>query len=122
MHAGLRGDATPKIGQPVTFTLALINHNGRACVLKRTPATVELKIYSGTDRIWSTDDCAKLVAPTSQLVKVASTVTWKVAWDGRRSAAGCGHRSGTPRAGTYFATFQFSGAKPTQQRMILRSS
>jgi hypothetical protein len=100
----------------------LINGSDRACTFKQNADTVELKVYSGTDRIWSTADCAARVRPAVHVVQPEGAVEWKIAWDGARSATGCRARPETPRPGTYFATFQFAGAKPVQQRMVLTAS
>lgn len=119
LRTTLQGDPSPKVGHRVVFSLSVINGNGQRCVLKRNAALAELKIYSGADRIWSTDDCISLVPTTRNVLEPEQAVAWKLAWNGARSAPRCKVAPATPRAGTYFATFQLAGAKPVQQRMVL---
>ncbi len=103
-----------------TFSLSVINGGPATCRLNVTPATFELKIYSGLDRIWSSSDCSTAVRPLTGNVASEKSVSWTMTWNGRRSAKACKSRAAVPRAGTYVATAQLAGAKPVQLRMILR--
>ena len=102
-----------------TFTLSLINGSGQACIASVTRDNFELKIYSGTDRIWSTKDCATIVKAATKKLAPEQAVEWSLSWNGRRSRAGCKSRPEIPRPGTYYATAQFAGAEPVKLRMIL---
>ena len=112
LRATLTGKQRLKAGQPTTFRLSLINGSDTTCVVGVTAETFELKIYSGTDRIWSTGDCSTAVKQISAKVKAEAAVGWTMAWDGKRSRPGCKHRPEVPQAGTYLATAQLEGAKP----------
>lgn len=120
LRATLNGKQKLKLKKPNTFEVSLINGFGQTCRLKVSSGNFELKIYSGKDRIWSTNDCGKLVKGIDTLLAAEKAVAWKITWNGRRSRAGCKQRPEVPRPGTYFATAQFTGAKPVQLRMILR--
>lgn len=120
LRATLTGKRQLKPEQATTFDLSLINGSGATCIVDVDAKSFELKIYSGTDRIWSSADCAKAVEPITKKVKAEDAVEWSMRWDGRRSRAGCKDRPEIPQAGTYFATAQLDGAKPVQLRMILR--
>jgi hypothetical protein len=120
LRATLTGKGRLKTGKPNTFEISLINGSGQTCRVTVTRASFELKIYSGKDRIWSSDDCTKAVKKITKKVKAERAVAWKMKWDGRRSRENCKRRPEMPRAGTYYATAQFKGAKPVQLRMILR--
>jgi hypothetical protein len=120
LRATLTGKRQLKPEQATTFDLSLINGSGATCVVDVDAKSFELKIYSGTDRIWSSADCAKSVEPITKKVKAEDAVEWSMRWDGRRSRAGCKDRPEIPQPGTYFATAQLDGAKPVQLRMILR--
>ncbi|MET0693460.1 MAG: hypothetical protein ABWY56_05985 [Propionibacteriaceae bacterium] len=104
-----------------TFTLSLINGAKTTCVATVNATVFELKIYSGKDRIWSTDDCASLVKPFRAILASEKAIEWTMKWNGRRSAEDCKNRPEIPKTGTYFATAQLDGAKPVQLRMILRN-
>lgn len=120
LRATLTGKQRLKPKQANTFTISLINGSGAQCDLSVTSDNFELKIYSGRDRIWSTDDCAKSVKTVTKKLAKEQAVEWKMIWDGRRSRAECKDRPEIPKAGTYFATAQFKGADPVQLRMTLR--
>ncbi len=99
--------------------LSLINGTGQACVAQVTRDNFELKIYSGSDRIWSTKDCTTAVKPISRKLAPEQAVEWSLRWNGRRSRTGCRSGSHIPRPGTYWATAQLAGAEPVQLRMLL---
>ncbi len=119
LRTTLTGKQRLKPEQKSTFTVGVTNTSDETCVLTVTPRSFELKIYSGTDRIWSTADCSTAVKKRSVQVKRGDTVTWTTAWNGQRSRKDCRSRTEVPRPGTYFATAQLDGAKPVQLRMIL---
>lgn len=120
LRVTLRGDQSLKVKQKTTFTVSLINGGPTTCVVSVTPSTFELKVYSGTDRIWSTDDCSTAVDPLEKAVDSEDQVEWTLSWNGRRSADDCKNRSEIPLPGTYVATAQLKGADPVQLRMTLR--
>jgi hypothetical protein len=103
-----------------TFTLSLINGSGQTCSASVSPDNFELRIYSGSDRIWSTKDCATLVKPVRRTLEAEQALEWKLAWNGLRSRAGCKPRPEIPRPGTYYATAELTGAEPVQLLMMLR--
>jgi hypothetical protein len=115
----LTGKQRLKPKQPNVFSLSLINGSGQTCVVTVNSTNFVLKVYSGRDRIWSTNDCAAVVKPITKKVAREQAVAWTMTWDGRRSRSQCRTRPEVPRAGTYFATAQLDGAKPVQLRMIL---
>jgi len=120
LRATLTGKQKLKPKQKNTFKLSLINGSATSCLVTVDRKNFELKIYSGTDRIWSSDDCPTAVKTRSAKIKAEDALTWSMRWDGKRSRADCKTRPEIPRPGTYFATAQLDGAKPVQLRMILR--
>ncbi|SDS47024.1 hypothetical protein SAMN04489812_2004 [Microlunatus soli] len=109
------------IGKDVDFAVSVINGDDKSCALDLNADDFELKIYSGSDRIWSTDDCAKLVRDHRTTLKPEQDTTWKITWDGKRSQQGkeCKARSETPQPGYYYATASYQGAKPVQWLLVL---
>lgn len=120
LRATLTGKQKLKPEQATTFDLSLINGSGTTCFVTVDQKSFELKIYSGTDRIWSSNDCSKAVKAVTRKVAAEEAVTWSMRWDGSRSRKDCKSRPEVPLPGTYFATAQLDGAKPVQLRMILR--
>jgi hypothetical protein len=88
-------------------------------VAEVTAKNFELKIYSGNDRIWSTNDCSRKIKEARRTLRAEEALEWSLTWNGRRSRSTCKNRPEIPRPGTYFATAQLDGAKPVQLRMVL---
>lgn len=116
----LTGAQQLKVKQRATFTLSLINGSGQTCAASVNSDNFELRIYSGSDRIWSTKDCAKIVKPLTKPLEAEQALEWKLTWNGLRSRAGCEDRPEIPRPGTYYATAQLTGAEPVQLLLTLR--
>ena len=122
LRVKLKGDRTLSTGKKNTFKLSLINTSKATCLASVTDKNFELKIYSGTDRIWSSEDCAKVLAGFDKKLAAGADTNWTMTWNGKRSVKGksCKVGSPTPRPGTYWATAQLAGAKPVQLAMIIR--
>lgn len=84
-----------------------------ACSWTFSRETVALKIISGRDEVWSSQQCQGML-PAKDLV-VRSGVHSKVSltWDGRRSDAGCTRRRGWAQPGYYHAIIAAMGGEPT---------
>lgn len=111
-----------KIGSKVVFDVSYTNHSDQACAFKINSADYHLVIYSGTDRIWSSADCAKLVRTTATTLKPGETAGWSMTWNGKRSTQGkdCASRPEAPGAGYYHATSELKGAKAAEYLVILK--
>jgi hypothetical protein len=96
--------------QATVFELSLINGGPSRCLATVSSGNFVLKIYSGSDRIWSSNDCAVL-KPLKKQLGSQQQVAWKMGWNGQRSTPGCQKVKAVPRAGTYIATAQLKGAK-----------
>jgi hypothetical protein len=120
LRATLRGKQSLAATDDNTFTLSLINGGPSRCTVEVAADNFELKIYSGTDRIWTTRHCSSAVKRIKKTVRSEDAVEWKMTWNGRRSAKDCKNSPAIPRAGTYFATAQLAGAKPVQLRMTIK--
>lgn len=116
----LLGDRTIKAEQKVTFKLSLINGGARNCRLELHSDNFELRIFSGADRIWSTNDCAKKVKDIDEVVGSEKSVEWTIEWGGKRSRGECKTRPELPLPGTYVATAQYEGAESSKFTMTLR--
>ncbi len=119
LRVTLTGKRRLKVKKPNTFKLSVINGSGTTCIATVNKKNFELKIYSGTDRIWSSNDCATAVKSIRTKLPAERVSAWTMTWNGRRSARHCKNRPEIPQGGTYFATAQLDGAKPVQLRMIL---
>jgi hypothetical protein len=99
--------------------VSVTNESPTSCVATVTSRTFELRINSGVDRIWSSNDCATAVKTVKTTLGSRQATQWAMTWNGRRSAPGCKNRDAIPQNGTYIATAQLSGGQPVQLRMLL---
>ena len=119
LRTTLTGKRALKLKEPATFALSVINGGEEACAVTVDSKNFQLRIYSGSDRIWSTRDCSSLVTPISTQLDSQQAVEWKITWNGLRSASGCEEDSESLEAGDYVATAEFSDAEPVKLRMIV---
>lgn len=103
--------------EPVDFTVT-IAVAGEACVLDLNTQPFELRVFSGTDRIWSTNDCVAAELTGLKELSAGENV-FAIQWPTRRSSAGCQLSESQLRAGTYVATAEIMGISPDQQVMVL---
>jgi hypothetical protein len=110
------------VGEKVDFELSVINGGANPCSVEISRQSYQLKIFSGTDRIWSSDDCAKIEPAVAKILQPEQQVEWSMTWNGKRSDedANCRARPEVPRPGYYYATSALDGAKPVQFLLILR--
>lgn len=103
----------------MSFEVGVINGATTACTLEVNEGNYEFRIYSGTDRIWSTKDCAAWNPKIKQVLEPEADVSWTVDWGVKRSKA-CGTTDDVLRPGTYAANALLNGAAPVQRVMQLR--
>jgi hypothetical protein len=104
---------------PTTFQLSLINGSAKTCVARVTRKNFQLKINSGSDRIWSTADCPSMIKPISRKLSPEHALAWSLTWDGKRSKSRCKSTSQALRPGRYVATAKLDGVTPVKLQMIL---
>jgi hypothetical protein len=105
-------------GRPVTIDLRL-TATRPACTFEVSPKALAVKVTSGSDFIWSTQDCKASVPRTSVVVRSAEPTSVPVEWNGRRSDAGCGVTSDWARPGYYHAVAAVIGSEPTDVQFQL---
>ena len=116
----LTGKQRLKPKKPNTFQLSLINGSDQTCMAKVTKKNFELTIDAGSDRIWSTADCASAVKSISRKLRAEHAVAWSLTWNGKRSKPDCKSARKMLRPGRYVATAQLAGAEPVELRMIVK--
>lgn len=97
---GADKDSYPVGGRPV-LELAVTNTGAGACTLDLGQAAVELLIFSGSDRIWSSDDCASGRDAKITTLEPAKPAVTRLTWAGRRSLPGCEGPKAEALPGTY---------------------
>ncbi len=76
------------VGTPVVIQLQL-QGTQLACTFDVSPETMVVKIESGKDRIWSSQDCPKAIPTTQVVVRSSQATSVPVSWSGRRSDDNC---------------------------------
>ncbi len=89
-----------------------------ACTFQVSNSTMVIKITSGNDLIWSSQQCATV---PSQDVVVRSATTTKVTlvWNGRRSDDDCSRSAKWAEAGWYHVEAAALGGEPTSDKFEL---
>lgn len=87
-------------GTAPRFTLTVANAGPVPCRRALGPDVVEIRVLSGSDRIWSSDDCSTAKGQGVLLLGAGEARAMTVQWPGKRTAPGC--RTGAmARPGTY---------------------
>lgn len=83
-------DATAyKSGAAPRFTLTVRNTGTVACTRALGPDAVELRVLSGEDRIWSSDDCNEAKGAGVLTLPAGQARATTVQWSGKRTRPGC---------------------------------
>jgi hypothetical protein len=96
--------------QPV-FTVTITNTSTSSCAVDAGDAARELLVTSGTDRVWSSLDCAGDAAERLLLLPAETADSVAVTWPRIRSAEGCTAGLPEPRPGTYHVVAKLLGAE-----------
>jgi len=112
---------TAYAGRPVVFTMTLTTATSPACTWEVSPSALVVKVTSGSDRIWSTQECSGAVAKQSVVVRKDHPVEVSVAWNGQRSDSGCTRSTDWAEPGYYHVTTAAFGSEPADAQFVLRS-
>ena len=101
-------------GATPTFTVAVTNVGASSCTVDVGTTALEILVTSGSDRIWSSLDCAGEGAEGSErllLLAEGAQEAAVVPWARVRSNATCDSGLPAPRPGTYHAVARLVGAE-----------
>jgi hypothetical protein len=104
----------------VTFALELTTKESPACTWTASPRTVVVRLTSGSDRIWSTQDCKAALHRQQVVVRKDVPATVEVTWKGQRSDGTCSRTNAWALPGFYHATAASLGGEPTDMQFELR--
>ena len=107
-------------GSPVTIRLDVTTLETPACTYRVSPRTVAVKLVSGTDRIWSSQDCPGAVPEVDVIARKKVPGVAEMQWRGQRSDSGCTRTTPWALAGWYHAQAAAFGAEPTSVQFELR--
>jgi hypothetical protein len=106
-------------GSPVTFRLNVTTLETPACTYRVSPRTVVVKLVSGTDRIWSSQDCPAALPEVDVIARKKVPGVAELQWRGQRSDSGCTRTTPWALAGWYHAQAAAFGAEPTDVQFEL---
>ena len=106
-------------GSPVTFRLDVTTIETPACTFRVSPRTVVVKLVSGTDRIWSSQDCPAALPEVDVIARKKVPGVAELQWRGQRSDSGCTRTTPWALAGWYHAQAAAFGAEPTDVQFEL---
>jgi hypothetical protein len=109
------------VGDKPVVALVVTNKGPQACLTDLADKQIELRVYSGSARIWGSHDCQVQPGSAKQTLPVGRPTRRQIEWSGLSSQPGCaGVRQRVP-AGSYTlfaflsnqrgttATFSFTG-------------
>jgi hypothetical protein len=105
-------------GGPIVVHLSL-EGTQPACTFAVSPDSLVVKITSGSDRIWSSQDCPRSIRSSSVVVRSGVPVDVPVIWSGRRSDEECSHSTGWALPGFYHVYAAALGSTPTDVQFEL---
>jgi len=97
------GGTTFGPGQRPRLTLVVTNRAPVACTRDLGGTAREIRVVSGADRVWSSDDCSPGGAADVVLLQPAASRSFPVTWSRSRSRPGCPTDRPAAGPGTYRA-------------------
>jgi len=110
---------TAYAGRLTTFRLSVTSMTSVACTWGVSARSLVVKLTSGTDPIWSTQDCPSAVPHEQVVVRTGLFTTVFVRWDGQRSQGRCSRATPWALPGYYHVTAAALGANPVDQQFQL---
>ena len=92
------------VGSSPKLSLRVTNKGTVPCTRDLGQAAIELLVFSGSDRIWSSDDCAPGGPKDVTTLQPGKAVTRRATWSGTRSLPGCEGSKAQAQPGTYRVT------------------
>ena len=106
-------------GDAVAISLLFTTKLSEACTFAVSPRTIVLKLTSGDDRIWSSQECPRAVSTTTVVARKTEPGVAAVTWNGQRSNDGCTRAAGWALPGYYHAEAAVLGSEPTDVQFLL---
>ncbi|MBB5963690.1 hypothetical protein [Planomonospora venezuelensis] len=102
------------------FVLTLVNTGKVMCTADVGPRTLEVRITSGADRVWSSADCVS--GETDEIRRLERGIPYVqlTEWDRHRSGSDCRAKRVAARPGTYVAAVRAPGLKSRKAVFHLR--
>jgi hypothetical protein len=95
----------------------LVTNKGPApCVTDLADQQIELRVFSGSARVWGSHDCAVEPGTSREMLPVGQQIRREIEWSGLSSQVGCAGIRQRVSAGSYtlFASLAGHQGKPAQ--------
>ena len=112
-------DGMEYAGGPVRLAMRLTTVSSDACTWTVSPDRLVVKVTSGSDRVWSTQDCPGAVPKQEVVVRRDHPTDVTVTWDGQRSDAGCTRTTAWAEPGYYHVVAASFGSDPVDEQFAL---
>lgn len=112
------GHQTYSGGEQPRFTVTAVNTGQRTCSYDVGPKALELRVTSGSDRIWSSADCAGV--SDARHLKRGVPYTRTITWNRVRSNSKCKHTDQKAKPGTYVVRLHGDHVKDESHVFYLR--
>lgn len=90
-----------------------------ACTWRASSNTLQLKITSGSDRVWSTIDCPHAIPTGDVVVRRDTDAVVNVGWNSRRSDEDCSSHTAWAMPGYYHVSVAALGGEPQDLQFAL---
>ena len=110
---------TARAGRVVHFRLKLTTEATPACTWTVSPESLVVKITSGEDRIWSSQDCPAAVPQADVVVRTDVPAKVDMGWRGQRSDSTCSRQPAWAQPGFYHVEAAAYGAEPVDVQFEL---
>ena len=105
--------------QPVIFKMKLRTLTSRPCTWTVSPATLVVKVTSGSDRVWSTQQCRGPVPRQSVVLTKDTPTVVLVPWSTQRSDDECTRSPAWAEVGFYHVLAAAIGSEPADRQFQL---
>jgi hypothetical protein len=92
-----------RAGRSEPIALKLTSRGAPACTLAITPDTLALRVTSGADVIWSSQDCPNALLARELVVRAHHPTVYQFDWNGYRSTDTCAKPGKVATPGGYWA-------------------
>lgn len=114
-------DAVAGPGEGTRIKLQLQTRRSEACTWHVSGRNLSVKITSGHDDIWSSQQCAKLVPDQHVVVRREVPTSVTLLWNNRRSDDGCPRLTTWAMPGWYHVEAAAMGGEPSDSQFELRT-
>ncbi len=110
----------PKVhgGHAIPLKLKLTG-TATACAYSLSAKSLVVKVTSGSDRIWSSQDCPAAIPTRDLVIRSARPTKVVIPWNGRRSGPGCAKGLGWAVPGSYHIIAAAYGGQPTDVQFLI---